>query len=302
MGTLIKRRPNVKKNIQPQQVTSGIDRKYVGNRSRSYCDRIIKSPPIESIKYKSVLAQEYGLIQYSDHDAVYSVMTINKLRILVITWNAGNITIKPTDIGLVNSDWAKIIGESKADVVFFTLQEMAQRDASMFLGFIADLLPGYKHDIANSNSGRIMSADAYTVSALLAYNSTIVHAVKSTSICLRQSSATKTVLCTKSIVSMSFWYKGNTYTIIGAHFPFKSKDTVAWGNPQRIKAMKETLEHVIKDINPKYTILTGDLNFRTVSKGDQLKILLSSKLPMTLDEADISQFPPTCKRVNETKF
>jgi hypothetical protein len=304
----IQRRPNVKKR-QPEASGSPAaskmaDRKYVGNRSQSYCDRIIKSPSITSIEYTSVLAQEYGLIQYSDHDAVYSIMTVNGLRILVITWNAGNITITSADEALVKSDWAEIISKSKADVVFFTLQEMAHKDATMFLGFIAKLLPGNKHKIANSNSGHILSADKYTVSALLSCNSKILRDATSTSLCLHQPSSAKTVLCTKSIVSMSFWYKAKTYTIIGAHFPFKSTDTVEWGNPQRIIAMQDTLNHVIKDIKPKFTILTGDLNFRTVSKGDQLKILLSSKLklPMKLDEADISQFSPTCKRVNETKY
>jgi hypothetical protein len=97
---------------------------------------------------------------------------------------------------------------------------------------------------------------------------------------------------------MSFKYKEETYTIIGAHFPFKSKDTVEWGNPQRIAAMNETLNHVIKEVNPKYTILTGDLNFRSVEKGDQLQILLTdpaSSLPIPLNEAMV-KFKHTCKR------
>jgi hypothetical protein len=59
--------------------------------------------------YKSVPATNRGLIQYSDHDAVYSLMTVNKLRILVMTWNAGNIVITENDKGSETSNPAGIV-------------------------------------------------------------------------------------------------------------------------------------------------------------------------------------------------
>lgn len=273
-----------------------LPRKHVGNRTPSHCDRVLVSPEMNKLQYKSIQSSNKGLVQYSDHDAVYALTNVNGLNVLIATWNAGNIKIElPADKAAISHDWADILTETSPDVVFFSLQEMGHKDSKLFYQAIIDLLPGYAFKVAHSNSKRLVAANAYTVSGLIAHrkdnNITIA---KTHTHCLEQKSIAKTLLCTKSVIAMFFEYKGDSYAMVGAHFPFKSKDTETWGNDQRIHAMKETMQFILKR-NPKYVVLTGDLNFRKVKRQDQLKVLLQdTALPITLKEKD-TMFSPTCK-------
>lgn len=273
-------------------------REYVNNRTPSHCDRVLTSPEMNKLKYTNIVSTESGFVKYSDHDAVYALADINGLQILIATWNAGNINVDPNfDADAIKHDWAKILSDPVVDVVFFSLQEMARKDAKKFYKIIQNILPDFNWIIGHSTSGKILAADAYTVSGLLGHKKgNGVALTKTRSRCLEQTSGAKTILCTKSVISMSFTYMGNLYTMVGAHFPFKSKDTETWGNDQRIRAMREALQFVLNKSDPHYTVLTGDLNFRNVSEGDQLTILLdkSDKFPIPLVEGDHS-FAPTCK-------
>lgn len=279
-------------------IKRGSSREYVENRTPSHCDRVLVSPEMNKLEYTNIPSTDNGFVKYSDHDAVYAITSIHKLKILVATWNGGNIRVElPGDRPAIVHDWKAILTGIPVDVVFFSLQEMAPKDAKLFYQVIKELLPEFEWSVAHSTKGRMVAASAYTVSGLLGYRKGKgITFGKNTMRCLEQKSVAKTILCTKSVVAMSFRHEDQVYTMIGAHFPFKSKDTDTWGNDQRIRAMKETLRYVVERIDPHYVVLTGDLNFRKVPAGDQLDILLNvtQRLPIQLAKGE-KMFAPTCK-------
>jgi hypothetical protein len=163
---------------------------------------------------------------------------------------------------------------------------MAKNDAHRFFYHFTHIIPGYNVDVVHSAHHRA-SADAYTVSGLIATTSN-VEIMDSDSYCLPQK-LTKQLLCTKSIIAMNIRFKGKTCCLMGAHFPFKSKDPVAWGNETRVNAMKNGIEYMSKKHPADYYILTSDLNFRQVATGDQLQtLLMEGQLSVHLNEKYLS--------------